>query len=125
MPRFPEITRSELAVLKVLWRHRGPLSAREVHEANSGDSDWAYTTTRTIMDRMTRKGLLKRRRFHGLYIYEAGIRRALGLASVARELAERVLDVDYAPVVSLLAEGHDLSAEEVDELSRLLEDSES
>jgi len=119
--RAPELTKSELAVLKVLWRE-GELSAREVHEGLPDALAWAYSTTRTTVDRMAGKGLLAKRSFHGIYLYEARISRPAGLAGVVRDLADRVLEMDYAPVVSLFAEANDLSPEEVDELERLLEE---
>ncbi len=119
--KAPELTKSELSVLKVLWRE-GELSAREVHERLPDALAWAYSTTRTTVDRMAAKGLLAKRSFHGIYLYEPRVSRAAGLAGVVRELAERVLEMDYAPVVSLFAEANDLSPEEVDELERLLEE---
>jgi BlaI family penicillinase repressor len=119
--RLPELTKSELAVLKVLWKE-GELSAREVHQGLSEAIGWAYSTTRTTLERMAGKGLLCKRSFHGIYVYEPRISRAAGLAGVVRELAERVLEVDYAPVVSLFAEANALTAEEVEEMSRLLEE---
>jgi len=119
----PDLTRSELAVLKVLWK-QGELSAREVHEGLSGSLDWAYSTTRTTLDRMATKGLLQKRSFHGMYLYEPCVSKVAGLAGLVRDLAERVLEVDYAPVVSLFAESNALTPEEVEELSRLLEEEE-
>ncbi|HSG81185.1 MAG TPA: BlaI/MecI/CopY family transcriptional regulator [Gemmatimonadota bacterium] len=118
---IPELTRSELAVLKVLWKE-GECSAREVHQRVESVTGWAYSTTRTTLDRMAGKGLLARRRFHGMYLYVAAVTRAAGLAGVVRELAERVLETDYAPVVSLFAEANALTPEEVAELERLLEE---
>jgi len=117
---LPELTRSELAVLKVLWGG-GEASAREVHEGLAEGVDWAYSTTRTTLDRMAVKGLLSKRSFHGIYLYAPRISKAAGLAGLVRDLAERVLEVDYAPVVSLFAESKHLTPEEVEELSRLLE----
>jgi len=116
----PELTRSELTVLKVLWA-AGELSAREVHDGLPASLAWAYSTTRTTLDRMVAKELLRKRSFHGIYLYEPSVSRAAGLAGVIRELAERVLEVEYAPVVSLFAKANDLSAAEIAELERLLE----
>ena len=117
---IPELTKSELAVLKVLWSD-GEASAREVHEGLAEGVDWAYSTTRTTLDRMAAKGLLTKRSFHGIYLYAARISKVAGLAGLVRDLANRVLEVDYAPVVSLFAESNHLTPEEVEELSRLLE----
>ncbi len=118
---LPEINASELDLLKVLWRE-GALAAREVHTRLGERNSWAYSTTRTVMERMVGKGLVEKKLFHGLNLYEAKISRPAGLARLVRNFADRVLELDPAPVVSLFAEGEALSAEEIRELSRLLEE---
>lgn len=120
---LPELTKAELDVMKVLW-HEGRLSARELHERLSEDTDWAYSTTRTVMDRMVGKGVLAKQPFHGINLYEPRISKAMGLARLVRDFAARVLEVDPASVVPLFAQGDALTAAELDEMSRLLEDEE-
>lgn len=117
---LPELAATELDVMKVLWGG-GKLSAREVHEALAEEQGWAYSTTRTVLDRMVGKGLVERQSFHRLYLYRPAISRPAGLARLVRDFAARVVETDWAPVVSLFADSQALSAEEVDELSRLLE----
>jgi predicted transcriptional regulator len=119
---IPDLSRSELAVLKALWDADGELSAREVHQTLAPITGWAYSTTRTNLDRMAEKGLVNKRSSHGIYLFAPRITRAVGLAGVVRELAERVLEIDYAPVVSLFADASALTEEEVEELERLLEE---
>jgi BlaI family transcriptional regulator, penicillinase repressor len=118
---LPDLARSELDVLKVLWAEER-LSAREVHERLAGRLGWATSTTRTILDRMVKKGLLARRDFHGVYLYAARISRPQGLARLVRDFAERVLELDHGSVVPLFARSEALTAEEIDELSRLLDE---
>lgn len=120
---WPEVARSELEVLKVLWQD-GSLAAREVHERLAAEQGWAYSTTRTVLDRMVKKGLLERRSFHGVYLYRARISRPMGLARMVRDFAERVLELDSAAVLPLFARSEALSEEELAELSRLLESAE-
>lgn len=120
---LPEVARSELEVLKVLWED-GRLAAREVHERLAAEQGWAYSTTRTVLDRMVKKGLLERRGFHGVFLYRPLISRPLGLARLVRDFAERVLELDSAAVLPLFARSEALSADEVAELSRLLEEAE-
>jgi len=120
-PSLPELSALELEVMKVLWRSKR-LSAREVHERVGEALGWAYSTTRTILDRMAKKGVAAKRPFHGLHLYEPAISRPRGLAARVREFAERVLEIDPAPVVSLFAASGALTDEEVEELSRLLQE---
>jgi predicted transcriptional regulator len=117
---LPEPNPSELHLLKVLWRD-GALAARELHERVGETHNWAYSTTRTVLERMVAKGLLTKRPFHGLNLYGAAISRPAGLAKLVRDFAERVLELDPAPVVGLFAESEALSAEEIEELAALIE----
>ncbi len=117
---LPHLTAAELEVMKVLWG-AGKLSAREVHQRVAAGHGWAYSTTRTTIERMVKKGLLKKRAFHGLHLYRPAISRAAGLARRVREFARQVLETSHVPVVSLFAESGTLSEDEIAELESLLE----
>jgi len=119
--RLPDLAGTELEVMKVLWK-QGRLSAREVHERVEESLGWAYSTTRTTLERLAKKGAVRKRRFHGLTLYEAKISKARGLARRVLDFAERVLESEPTPVVSLFAHSEALSDEEVEELSRLLDE---
>lgn len=116
---LPELASTELDVMKVLWR-RGRLSAREVHEAVEGELGWAYSTTRTVLERLVGKGAVAKGRFHGLTLYEPKISKARGLAQRVKDFAHRVLETEVAPVVSLFAQSEALTEEEMGELEALL-----
>ena len=117
---LPQLTPAELEVMKILWDADG-LSAREVHERLGEHMDWAYSTTRTTVERMVRKGLVNKNVFHGLHIYTASVSRARGLARMVRDFASQVLETSHVPVVSLFADSGALSDDEVEELKRLLD----
>ncbi|MEM7483221.1 MAG: BlaI/MecI/CopY family transcriptional regulator [Acidobacteriota bacterium] len=121
---LPDLAASELDVLSVLWAD-GRRSAREVHEALADTHDWAYSTTRTVLDRMVKKGLVDKVSFHRMWLFEPAISRPRGLARRVRDFADKVLGLDAAAVVPLFARGNALTAEEIDELSRLLETEET
>jgi predicted transcriptional regulator len=118
---LPRLNPTELEVMKILWEADG-LSAREVHQRIGDHMDWAYSTTRTTIERMVRKGLVKKNVFHGLHLYTASVSRASGLARMVRDFAHQVIETSHAPVVSLFADSGRLNDEEIDELSRLLDD---
>jgi len=115
---------TELEVLKLLWRE-GRLSAREVHEQLADVQGWAYSTTRTVLDRMVAKKLLTRHVFHGLNLYHPRQPRVRTIAAMVRAFAERVAEVHPTAVVPLFAESNALTPEEVEDLATLLEEDES
>ncbi len=118
---LPQLTPAELEVMKTLW-HAGGLSAREVHERLSDRMNWAYSTTRTTIERMVRKGLVEKKAFHGLHIYQASVSRASGLARMVRDFAQQVLETSHVPVVSLFADSGALTDAEIEELRELLDE---
>jgi BlaI family penicillinase repressor len=118
---LPSMSPGELDVMKILWSGRR-LSAREVHEQASESLDWSYSSTRTVLERLVKKGLVEKQPFHGLHLYAARISRAAGLARWVRDFADRVLDGPTAPVLSMMAESGTLSREELRELRSLLDD---
>ena len=116
----PAPSPAELDVLKLLWR-TGALSAREIHSQLVENRNWAYSTTRTTVDRMARKGLLHRRRFHGLNLYEPAVSRVVGMARLLADFARDVLEVSRVPVAALFEGSDALTPAEVRELRELLD----
>jgi predicted transcriptional regulator len=117
---LPQLTPAELEVMKVLWTGDG-LSAREIHQQLGEQQEWAYSTTRTTVERMVRKGLVEKNAFHGLHIYSASVSRARGLARMVRDFATQVLESSHLPVVSLFAESGSLTEDEIEELRQVLD----
>jgi predicted transcriptional regulator len=117
----PDLSKAEYSILKVLWEGK-ELTVREVHDQLGETHNWAYSTTKTMMDRMVGKDLLSRRNFHGIFLYKPLISRPAGLVKIVQFFADRVLEMDYGSVVTLFARSNTLSAEEIEELSSLLEE---
>lgn len=118
---LPDLSRTELQMLNVLWKSKEGLSVREVHEQIKDEFEWAYSTTKTTMDRMVKKGLLRREDFHGVFLYQAEISRPAGLARLLSFFMNDLLDMDQSSLVSLFGRSKALSNSEIDELESLLE----
>ena len=116
---FPDLSKAEYDILSVLWQN-GQQSVREDHDQLSETNKWAYSTTKTMMDRMVKKELLARESFHGVFIYKPLISKPVGLVKMVKYFADRVLELDYGSVIALFARSKLVSAEEIEELSRLL-----
>ncbi len=121
MTQVPDLSKAEYDILRALWRN-GSQSIREVHDIISPQNGWAYSTTKTTMDRMVKKGFLSREQFHGVFIYSAQISRPAGLVRLVQFFADKVLETDYGTVVSLFARNNTLREDEIAELNRLLEE---
>ena len=120
---LPELSKAEYDILRIIWK-AGKQTVREVHDRLQETYGWAYTTTKTMMDRMTQKELLIREEFHGIFLYRALISRPAGLAKMVKFFADRVLETDATQVVSMFASSNALTAAEIKELEDLLNNQE-
>ena len=50
----------EQRILEDLWQHRQPQTVAEVHKRLKRERELAYTTVMTVLDRLAKKGLVKR-----------------------------------------------------------------
>ena len=118
-----ELSRAELDLMNVLWE-QGELSAREIHDRVAEELDWSYSTTRTLLERLVTKGAAAKKEFHGLNLYFPTVTRPAGVASFVRDLADRVLKLDYATVVAMFRDKQVMSRAELSELKQILESEE-
>jgi BlaI family transcriptional regulator, penicillinase repressor len=115
----PDLSRPEFDVLRSLWTLKRA-SVREVHDSLVEETAWAYTTTKTVMDRMVAKGLLERKSLHGVAVYEPRVTKAAGMAKWVNFFASRVLERDVSLVLSLIKDSGTITSAEMSELERLV-----
>ena len=110
----PHITAAELRILKVLWKE-GPLPVRRVKDAltEQGGDPPAYTTVMTMMKQLAQKGALTVNRDQATYVYAPAVGRSLILRQRLMEVLHTVFDGKVEDLVMQLAEGADLSAEDL------------
>jgi len=114
-----ELFDSEWTILQVIWEKQ-PCTAPAVQETLQKDKGWAYTTVKTIMDRMVKKGLLETERMRNLYLYRAAITRQQAQRSEILRTINRAFDGALTPMMQFLIENESLSNEEYQELERLI-----
>jgi BlaI family penicillinase repressor len=118
---LPDLTRTELEILNIIWKNKKGLSVRELHEQITETFQWAYSTTKTTMDRMVKKGLLRRGSVENVFLYQAEISKPAGLARLISFFMNDLLEMDQSALVSLFGSSKALSGSEINELELLLE----
>jgi BlaI family penicillinase repressor len=118
-PAF-ELFESEWAILQVVWE-REPCAAPTVQEVLAQSKGWAYTTVKTLMDRMVQKGLLKTERVRNLYLYRAAVTRAQAQRNELLRTAQRAFDGALTPMMQFLLESEKLSEQDYQYLEHLLQ----
>src|SRR5882762_6509365 len=113
-------TASELEILRVLWE-RGPSTVREVHDALSEKKDLGYTTVLKLLQIMTAKGTVRRDESQRAHVYEACRPAEQTKRQLATDMLQRVFEGSASQLMMHALAGHRASAEEIDELRRILD----
>src|ERR1035438_2859539 len=66
------VTEAEWAIIKAVWEME-PCTAPDIREKLRRQTAWAYSTVRTLMDRMVVKGLLAAEKVRNLTVYRSGL----------------------------------------------------
>jgi predicted transcriptional regulator len=119
-PTPPQPTAAELEILRVLWT-RGPSTVREVHEALAS-RNVRYTTVLKTMQVMHEKGLLARDDSQRSHVYAARLKQDVTRRRMVREFMDRVFDGAAEQLVLHALSARDVTAEEVAEIRRLLDE---
>jgi len=75
----------EAAVMRQLWAAGEPVTVRQVHTALTQERDLAYTTVLTVMEKLHRKGWLRREPQGRAHVYQAVTTREEHGAGLMRE----------------------------------------
>lgn len=105
--------------MKIVWE-RQPCSAGDVQEALADERGWAYSTVKTTMDRLVKKGVLALSRVRHVQLFSARLSRTEAARGDVRRLIERAFDGAVAPVFNHLVAHEKLTAEDLAALRQLI-----
>jgi predicted transcriptional regulator len=126
MPREPQdVTEAELAILQALWK-QPRASIRQLTDALHPRGDASeYATVKKQLERMEAKGLVERDRSLFVHLFSAAVDRQELVGRRLRQLADKLCEGSFAPIVSFLGKAKPLSAEERRALRELIESPQS
>ena len=114
-----ELTEAEWAIMKVVWDNE-PCAAGTVQEALEKSKDWAYSTVKTTMDRMAKKGFLKIEKIRNLQLFKSCISEIEAKRGEFRKMLGRAFDGALTPMMQFLIEHESLSRDESAQLRRIV-----
>jgi len=120
-PQVRDITRTELAILRLLWR-RGPSTIRSLTDSLYREGSHSqYATVQSLLDRLEQKGCVERSKQGRVNKFTAMVSRGEVISGRLRELADSLCDGSLAPLLTHLVKDTDLSENELTALSSLVE----
>lgn len=113
-------TEGELAILRILWSRKAPMTVREVHETLSGTKDTAYTTVLKMLTIMAEKGLVRRDESERSHTYAAVHAEPAVQASLLKDLVRRAFSGSALTLVQRALDDEMASAEDLDAIAKLI-----
>jgi BlaI family penicillinase repressor len=120
----PRLTDAEWTVMQAVWT-AAPATARDVLDAVGEDTEWAYTTVKTLLARLVEKGILNERRRGNASVYEPRFTQGEARGTALRSLLERAFGGSLGALVQHMASEEKLTRKEREKLARLLAEDES
>lgn len=118
--KLPEMSKTEWVLMEALW-DRGRATATDLQTDLKDRQGWAYSTVKTMLDRLTEKGYVKSRRVGNVYEYSPKVRRTPAVKRVVDDVIDRVLEGSVAPFINQLLERRQPSRKELEALREMLQ----
>lgn len=115
-----ELSDGEWTIIQAVWEHE-PCAAPDIQEALQTTKGWAYSTVRTMMDRMAAKNLLKTEKVRHMTLYRSAITRPQAQRSEILQTLKKAFNGALTPMVQCMLDTQDLSARELGELENLIQ----
>lgn len=115
-----KLTDAEWQLMNALWK-KHPATARQIEEHLPSDVNWAYTTIKTMLNRLVEKRAINERKQGKTSVYEPVITQDKAQRSAFRSLLDQVFEGAMGPLVHCLVEEKQLSASERRTLIEILE----
>lgn len=117
-----KLSEFELEIMQLMWVNE-PASAPELHKIIQQDRDLAYSTVKTIIDRLEAKGAISRSHQQGRTIfYKTSIKQESLAKPLVKSFLERVFSGKSRPLFNHLLAEENLSRDDIEYLEKLLKE---
>jgi BlaI family penicillinase repressor len=116
----PGINDTEWDLLETLWQVERS-TAREVADALEEKRGWAYSTVKTLLDRMAQKGLVDARRVGNVWEYTPAVAPTEARRTAWRRFVDTAFGGAMEPALKFLADDAKLTKRERQKLRQMLE----
>ena len=115
-----KLTEAEWQIMNALWQ-KHPATAREIMARLPAGVNWAYTTIKTMLTRLTEKDAVSEAKQGNTSVDEPLVSQQKARLSAFRLLLDQAFDGAVGPLVHFLAEEKQLTAKEKKELRKILD----
>ena len=116
-----KLSKAEWQIMNVLW-HKNPATARELMERLPARVNWAYTTIKTMLNRLVDKKALTEYKQGNTSFYKPLISQKKARMNAFKLLLDQAFNGATGPLVHFLIEEQKLSEKQRQEILTVLQD---
>ena len=118
------LTDAEWQIMNALWK-RYPATAREIAENLADETQWAYTTIKTLLARLAAKNAVSEQKRGNTSVYEPLVSLKKARWTALRTFLNQGFDGAVEPLLNFLAEERKLTDKQRRELAKILQNEEA
>lgn len=115
-----KLSEAEWQIMNALWK-RSPATARDLSEHLPKDTNWAYTTLKTMLTRLVSKKVVSERKRGNTSVYEPLLTKTKARSKAVVSLVNQAFDGTLGPLMHFLLEEKKLTKKQKQELLELLQ----
>ena len=119
------LTPAQFEILDLLWESDGGLTVAEIWEAIRAERDVGRTTMLNLVDRLEKRGWLKRQKIEGVFRYEPAVQRGETEVRMASEFVGDFFGGSPSQLLLSLLGSKRVSKAELDRLKTMLQEHET
>ena len=117
---LPALSPSETEILRLVWQLE-KATVQEVCEKLPAKRKITYATVQTLLRRLEKKGYLKHSNSGKAHVFSAAVKREHVVTRSVGDFLDRLFGGDPVPLVQYLAEHGKISADDIENLKRLID----
>ncbi len=117
---LPALSPSETEILRLVWQLERA-TVQEVCERLPAKRKITYATVQTLLRRLEKKGYLKHAVSGKAHVFSAAVNREHVVKRSVGDFLDRLFGGDAIPLMQYLAEHGKISADDIDNLKRLID----
>jgi len=114
-----KLSDAEWQIMNALWKHQ-PATAREIADSLPEDTQWAYTTIKTLLARLTAKKAVSERKRGNVSVYEPLVSQSKARRAAFDSFLNRAFDGTIEPLLNFMAKERKLTDKRRRELLKIL-----
>ena len=116
-----KLSEAEWQIMNALWK-KTPATARDLVEHLPKNTNWAYTTIKTMLTRLVTKNAISERKKGNTSVYEPLLSKSKARKNALVSLMHQAFDGAVGPLMHFIVEKEKLSKSQKEELIRILKE---